>query len=128
MCVCVCVCVSVCVCMRTHVRACVCTQPCLTLCNSMDCSLPVSSVHGIFPGKNSAESEYWSGLLFSSAGDLPNLDIKFRLPALQADSLPSESQRNPVSGKGCSKKEHRRGHAITHYMSHRSIYGSRRKV
>jgi len=27
-------------------------QLCLTLCNPMDCSLPASSVHGIFPGKN----------------------------------------------------------------------------
>ena len=25
---------------------------CPTLCDSMDCSLPGSSVHGIFPGKN----------------------------------------------------------------------------
>ena len=28
------------------------TQSCLTLCNPMDCRLPGSSVHGIFPGKN----------------------------------------------------------------------------
>ena len=28
------------------------TQSCLTLCNPMDCSLPESPVHGIFPGKN----------------------------------------------------------------------------
>ena len=28
------------------------TQLCLTLCNSMDCSPPGSSIHGIFPGKN----------------------------------------------------------------------------
>ena len=28
------------------------TQSCLTLCNPMDCSLPGSSVHGDFPGKN----------------------------------------------------------------------------
>ena len=27
-------------------------QSCLTLCDPMDCSLPGSSVHGIFPGKN----------------------------------------------------------------------------
>ena len=35
MCMCVCVC-------------CVCVQLCLTLCNPKDCSLPGSSVHGIF--------------------------------------------------------------------------------
>ena len=27
------------------------TQPCLTLCDPMDCSLSGSSIHGIFPGK-----------------------------------------------------------------------------
>ena len=32
------------------------TQSCPTLCNTMDCSLPGSSVHGTFPGKNTGES------------------------------------------------------------------------
>ena len=27
-------------------------QSCLTICDPMDCSLPGSSIHGIFPGKN----------------------------------------------------------------------------
>ena len=40
----VCVCVCVCVRARGHMRA----QLCLTLCDSMDCNLGVSSVHGIF--------------------------------------------------------------------------------
>ena len=31
---------------------CVATQSCLTLCDPMDCSSPVSSVHGDSPGKN----------------------------------------------------------------------------
>ena len=35
-------CVCVCVCARMHM----CAQSCLTLCNSMDCSLPGTSVHG----------------------------------------------------------------------------------
>ena len=30
---------------------CVCAQLCLTLCNPMDCSLPGSSVHGIFQAR-----------------------------------------------------------------------------
>ena len=34
--------------------------------------------------------EYWSGLSFPSAGDLPNPGIEPRSPALQAYSLPSE--------------------------------------
>ena len=37
-----------------------------------------------------SRQEYWSGLPFPSAGDLPNPGIKPGSPALQADSLPSE--------------------------------------
>ena len=51
-------------------------------CDPMDCSLPGSSVHGIFPGKN--------GLPFSSPGALPNPGIDPRSSSLQEDSLPSE--------------------------------------
>ena len=35
-------------------------QSCPTLCDPMDCSLPGSSVHGIFQAMN------WSGLLLAS--------------------------------------------------------------
>ena len=56
----------------------------LTLCDPMDCSSPVSSVHGIL------QQEYWSGLPFPSPGGLPDPGIEPRSPALQADSLPSE--------------------------------------
>ena len=41
--------------------------------------------------------EYWSGLPFPTPGDLPNPGIKPGSPALQADSLPSESLRQQVS-------------------------------
>ena len=34
--------------------------------------------------------EYWSGYLFPSPGDLPNTGIKPRVPALQADYVPTE--------------------------------------
>ena len=38
-----------------------------------------------------SRQEYWSGLLpFPSPGDLPDLKIEPRSPALQADSLPTE--------------------------------------
>ena len=37
-----------------------------------------------------SRQEYWSGLPFSSPGDLPNPGIKPGSPALQADSLPTE--------------------------------------
>ena len=38
-----------------------------------------------------SRQEYWSGLPFPSPGDLPNPRIEFGSPALQADTLPSES-------------------------------------
>ena len=38
-----------------------------------------------------SRQDYWSGLPFSSPGDLPNPGIELRSPALQTDSLPSES-------------------------------------
>ena len=47
----------------------------------MDCNPPGSSVHGI------SQAKYWSGLPFPTPGDLPDLGIKPRSPALQADSL-----------------------------------------
>ena len=50
----------------------------------MDYRPPGSSVHGIL------QQEYWSGLPFSSSGDLLNPGIEPRSPALQADSLLSE--------------------------------------
>ena len=44
-------------------RVCWVTQSCPTLCNSMDCSLPVSSVHGIF------QAVYWLGFPFPTPGE-----------------------------------------------------------
>ena len=43
-------------------------QSCLTLYDPMACSLPDSSVHGIF--------QAWSGMPFPTPGDLPNPGIK----------------------------------------------------
>ena len=47
-------------------------QSCLTLLDSMDCSLPGSSVHEIF------QARILSGLPFPSPGDLPNPGIEPR--------------------------------------------------
>ena len=38
-----------------------------------------------------SRQEYWGGLPFPSPGDLPNPGIEPWSPALQADTLPSES-------------------------------------
>ena len=42
-----------------------------------------------------SRQEYWSGLPFSSLGDLPNVGIKPESPALQADSLLLSHQGSP---------------------------------
>ena len=59
------------------ILACMPAQWCLTLCDSMDCSLSDSSVHGIFQAQ-----EYWSGLPFPPPGDLPDAGIEPTSPAL----------------------------------------------
>ena len=43
-----------------------------------------------------SRQEYWSGLPFPSPGDLPGPRIKPRSPALQADTLPSETPVKPT--------------------------------
>ena len=59
-------------------------QLCLTLCDSMDCCLPGSSVRGILQARI---REWWP---FPSPEDLPDPGIKPGSPELQADSLPLE--------------------------------------
>ena len=51
-------------------------QLCPTLCDPVDCSLPGSSVHGIFQ----ARTLEW--VAFPSPGDLPNPGIERGSPAL----------------------------------------------
>ena len=60
-------------------------QSCPTLCDPMDCSLPVSSTMEFFRQK------YWSGLPYPSPGDLPDPGEPMS-PALQADTLPGNAQ------------------------------------
>ena len=52
-------------------------QSCLTLCDPMD-----SSLHQAPPSMGFSRQEYWSGLSFPSPGNLPDLGIKPRSPAL----------------------------------------------
>ena len=62
------------------------TQLCPTLCDPMDCSLPGSSIRGIFQ----ARILEWVAISFSRKEDLPDPRIKSRFLALQADALPSK--------------------------------------
>ena len=76
-------------------------QSCPILCSPKDCSLPGSSVHGIFQARILE-----SGLLFPSPGDLPHPGIEqhlLRFLQWQADFLPlvlpvRNSQLNTVHG------------------------------
>ena len=79
------------------------TQSCPTLCNPMDCSYQAPLSMGF------SRQEYWSGVPSPSPGDLPDPGVKAGSPALQADTLPSETQtmtgvsvgssQNPGAGK-----------------------------
>ena len=65
-------------------------QSCLTLCDTVDCSLPGSSIHGGSLGKNNGVGCH--ALLH---GDLPNPWIEPRSPALKVNSLPSNPPGKP---------------------------------
>ena len=72
-------------------------QSCPTLCEPLDCSLPGSSVHGILG------EEYWSGLQFSSPGDLPKPGIKpvsLMSPALAGEFFTTVSPGKPKYPRG----------------------------
>ena len=59
-------------------------QLCSTLCDSMDCSLLGSSVHGILQ----ARILEWVAIPFSRGSSDPGIELA--APALQVDSSPSE--------------------------------------
>ena len=64
---------------------CLVAQSCPTLCD------PWTVAHQARPSMGFSRQEHWSGLPFPSPGDLPNPGIELKSPALQADSLLSES-------------------------------------
>ena len=84
---------------------CVCAkslQSCPTLCNPMDCSPPDSSVHRIL------QARILEWVACPPPGDLPDPGIKLRTLALQADSLPSDSQEKPYHrGLECKSRKSR---------------------
>ena len=56
--------------------------------------------HGLYPARllqsiGVSRQEYWNELPFLSPGDLSNLGIEPRSPALQADSLPTKPPGKP---------------------------------
>ena len=66
------------------------TQSCPTLGNPMDCSLPGSSVLGIF------QARILEWVAMSPPGNLPHPGIEPGFTALQVDSLPTELPGKPL--------------------------------
>ena len=80
-----------------HMVACeVCevTQSCPTLCDPMDCSLPVFSLHGI------SQARILEWVAFPSPGDLPDSGIAPGSPTLWAVALTSEPPGKPNTVAG----------------------------
>ena len=67
----------------------------LTLCDSIDCSLLGSSVHGVL------QARILEWVAMSPPGDLHDPGIKPRSSTLQEDSLPSEPPEKPVKFLTC---------------------------
>ena len=69
-----------------QLRVCSFTQPCLTLCDHTVCSPPGSSVHGIFPSKDTGVGcHFLLQGIFLTQGSNPSL---LHLLHWQAESLP----------------------------------------
>ena len=83
LCVCLCVCVCVCVCVLV-------AQSCPTLCNSLDCNPPGSSVHGILQ----ASILEWVVISFFRRSSPPRDRTWFS--CIAADSLLSEPPGKPL--------------------------------
>ena len=84
------VCFQLCVNTNKHM----CAQSFPTLCDSVDCSLPGSSVHGVFQ----ARIMKWVAIS-SSRGSSPTQGLNLHLLHLlywQADSLPLSHQGSPI--------------------------------
>ena len=64
-------------------------QSCLTLCDSMDYSMPGSS------SMEFSRQGYWSELPFPPPGDLPDPGVEPMTPGCQADSLLLRHQESP---------------------------------
>ena len=70
-------------------------QLCPALCDPMDCSLRVSSVHGIIPTRILE----WVAVSFSRGSSQPR-DV-VQSPSLQVDSLPAELPGKPTDLLNC---------------------------
>ena len=89
------------------------TQLCLTLSDAMDCSLPGSSVHGIFPGKSTGvgchhllqRTPVYQSSVFSSLPYLPTLPSALTKNILVCIELQSKSLATPAPRQALSFRE-----------------------
>ena len=77
---------------------CLVAQPCLTLCDPLDCSPPGSSVHGDSPGKNTG-----AGCHALLQGIFPNQGLNPGLPHCRKILYCLSHQGNPILN-GITKK------------------------
>ena len=83
----------VCTCIYIYICAYVCVLSCSVLSSSLQ-------LYGLQPIRllcpwGFSRQDYWSGLPCLPPGDLPKPGIEPRCPALQADSLPTETPGKP---------------------------------
>ena len=64
------------------------------------CPIPWTVAHQAPLSMGFSRQEYWSGWPFPSPGNLPHPEIETGSPALQADSLPSETIFKPYIHRG----------------------------
>ena len=68
-----------------------------------DSVTPWAVAHQAHLSMEFSRQEYWSGLPCPPPGDLPNLGIEPKSPALQAGSLPFEPPGKHIIGKDMQK-------------------------
>ena len=76
------------------VSVCAVSQSCLTLCRPVDCSLPGSSVHGIFQ----AGILEWVDISCSRGSSRPDIKTVTLASHLEVDSLPLVTPEKPLYG------------------------------
>ena len=82
-------------------------QLCLTLCNTTDCSLPGSSVHGIL------QARILEWVAISPPGNLPNPGIEPESPALAGGFFTHGATREALTGYTPIQNKQLKEHFLT---------------
>ena len=98
-------------CLALSCHCCLVAKSCLTLCDPMDCSPPGPL------SMDFSRQEYWSGLPFLSAGDLPDPGVKPVSPALAGRFFTTEPPGKPLALSKSSDNCTIAGSVCNHYSS-----------